>query len=68
MPECFGQAAVRLCGASSLLLGWRPDEFWNATPTELAIAMQISGALGEAPDQATIEQLRRQFPDKRNEH
>ena len=66
METRFGYSALRLCGAAGLLLGWRPDEFWGATPAELAVAMQISTASPEAPDQAKIEQLRRQFPDERN--
>ena len=29
-------AARRLAGAAAQLLGWRPDDFWDATPAELA--------------------------------
>jgi hypothetical protein len=32
----FATQAGRLAGRVSLLLGWRPDEFWAATPAELA--------------------------------
>jgi uncharacterized phage protein (TIGR02216 family) len=62
MSSTFGAAAARLSTAASLLLGWRPDEFWNATPAELALA--ISPADGpEGPDLNTIEALRKRFPD-----
>jgi uncharacterized phage protein (TIGR02216 family) len=57
----FGEAAIRLWGAASLLLGWRPDEFWNATPAELALALQPPA---EGPDREAIDELRRRFPDE----
>lgn len=60
----FGEAAARLSSAASLMLGWRPDEFWNSTPAELALAMVLSDAAG-APDAKTIEALRERFPDER---
>lgn len=60
----FGDGAARLCGAAAMLLGWRPDEFWNATPAELALALRMPGTEAEAPNRATIEDLRRRFPDE----
>lgn len=36
MSGTFTDAARRLAGATALVLGWRPDEFWRATPAELA--------------------------------
>lgn len=58
----FGAAAARLSSAASLLLGWKPDEFWNATPAELALALTFSEP-ADGPDAMTIEALRRRFPD-----
>ena len=58
----FGEAAARLSGAASLLLGWRPDEFWSATPVELAAAMTF-GEPADGPDLKTIEALKQRFPD-----
>jgi uncharacterized phage protein (TIGR02216 family) len=60
----FGDAAARLSGAASLLLGWGPDEFWNATPAELALAMSFAPGEADAPDANTIEALRQRFPDE----
>jgi uncharacterized phage protein (TIGR02216 family) len=60
----FGEAAARLSSAASLLLGWRPHEFWNATPAELALAISFSGAAEQAPEPSAIEALRRRFPDE----
>lgn len=64
MSDRFGEAATRLVSAASLLLGWRPDEFWNSTPAELALALQAPSDGADVPDSATIEELRRRFPDE----
>jgi uncharacterized phage protein (TIGR02216 family) len=47
-----------------VLLGWRPDEFWSATPAELSLALQPTTPAGEIVDAASIEELRRRFPDE----
>jgi hypothetical protein len=65
MTERFGESAAKLSSAASVLLGWRPGEFWNATPAELALAV-MAGELGaEVPDTTRIEALKRRFPDKK---
>lgn len=38
-PACFADAAARCCALAAQLLGWRPAEFWTATPAELAMAL-----------------------------
>ncbi|AKM09283.1 phage tail assembly chaperone [Croceicoccus naphthovorans] len=35
-PDSFTTDAARLCGQCALIMGWRPDEFWAATPAEIA--------------------------------
>lgn len=35
----FGPRAVTLAGLAARLLGWRPAEFWAATPAELYTAL-----------------------------
>ena len=60
----FGEAAARLSSAASLLLGWKPDEFWDATPAELALALTFADT-ADAPDAMTIEALQRRFPDEK---
>jgi uncharacterized phage protein (TIGR02216 family) len=60
----FAEAASRLAGAAALLLGWRPDEFWRATPAELAAVLAV--AKGEAAaglDRAELERLMEVHPD-----
>lgn len=46
MSETFAATARRLSGLVPRLLGWRPGEFWQATPAELAA---IFDEAGEAP-------------------
>jgi hypothetical protein len=35
----FATGAARWCSLSARLLGWRPGEFWSATPAELLMAL-----------------------------
>jgi uncharacterized phage protein (TIGR02216 family) len=62
MSGSFGEAAAQLSSAASMLLGWRPHEFWNATPAELALAAGFADAVA-GPDAKVIEALRKRFPD-----
>jgi uncharacterized phage protein (TIGR02216 family) len=39
MTPGFGSGALRLSGVAARLLGWRPEDFWRATPAELAAAL-----------------------------
>jgi len=64
MSEPFAQAAARLAGLSAVLLGWRPGEFWAATPAELAAV--LAGMSGGEPEGVSGDELRRlseMFPD-----
>lgn len=62
----FADSASRLSAISALLLGWRPGEFWSATPAELqAIFGELergeSGGLPPAP--GDMAKLKEMFPD-----
>jgi Phage tail assembly chaperone protein, TAC len=60
----FRDSACRLAGFSGALLGWRPDEFWKATPAELAAivsALVGNEASAGAPDLARLMEM---FPDE----
>ena len=48
-PAGFGSAARRLAGLAAHLLGWRPDEFWAATPAELAAIFAPDAGPAPAP-------------------
>ena len=45
----FADAARVLAGLAARLLGWRPQEFWQATPDELAAALTVPGDPVAAP-------------------
>ncbi len=46
MSERFGPGAQRLAGWAARQLGWRPAEFWAATPAELAAVLAAMHADG----------------------
>lgn len=62
----FAETAARAAGLAGLLLGWRPQDFWDATPAELAsvLAAADETAGGERPaGSADIDRLKEMFPD-----
>lgn len=60
----FAETAYMLAGQTALLLGWRPDEYWNATPAELIAILIATPRAGEsAADGALLSALMEQFPD-----
>jgi uncharacterized phage protein (TIGR02216 family) len=66
VSEWFAPGAGRLAGVAGLLLGWRPDEFWRATPAELAAVLGAArgeDAGVEGVDGMVLERLRGMFPD-----
>jgi hypothetical protein len=48
-PERFAEAARLLSGQCALLLGWRPHEFWAATPAEVATIFAASADFAGPP-------------------
>lgn len=60
----FGERALRLAGQTALLLGWRPEEFWAATPAELgAILSALETGQPALPDAQMLNAMMEQFPD-----
>ena len=45
MSATLAESAARLAGLAGALLGWRPDEFWRATPAELAVVLKALAGL-----------------------
>lgn len=61
----FSEAAGRLAGMAGALLGWRPEEFWLATPAELAAVLAaLTGGVGGTPVTGEeLARLKEMFPD-----
>lgn len=60
----FADAACRLAGQTARLLGWRPAEFWDATPAELHMVLRaFAGQDADVADHAQLCALMEQFPD-----
>jgi hypothetical protein len=60
----FSAGAAKLAGLAGALLGWRPDEFWKATPAELAAVLAaMAGDASAAADAEDLARLRDIFPD-----
>ena len=57
----FTSAATRLAGLAGALLGWRPGEFWDTTPAELACVLRVLAPEVDAPPD--LAALMRRFPD-----
>lgn len=57
----FAATARRLSGQAALLLNWRIDEFWDATPDELAAVLSAmsgeTGAGGALLSRAEVERM-----------
>ena len=61
----FTAAAGRLAGFAGVLLGWRPEEFWRATPAELATVLNaLSGESEAGASAADLQRLMEMFPDQ----
>lgn len=62
----FFKAAARLAGVAGWLLGWRPDEFWRATPVELEAVLRAARGEEEPEvgvDKGELERLLGVMPD-----
>ncbi len=60
----FADGAGRLAGLAGALIGWRPAEFWAATPAELAAVIRALGNEDGAPaGPSDLARLQEMFPD-----
>lgn len=50
----FTPAASRLAGLAARALGWRPGEFWAATPSELALSLGAEDPAALPPSRAEV--------------
>lgn len=64
MTQRFAAGALELAGVAGALLGWRPSEFWAATPAELAVIISALTPKNEVPAGADLlAELQELFPD-----
>ncbi|MGX7951414.1 phage tail assembly chaperone [Tsuneonella sp. HG249] len=61
--SCFGASALALCGLAARALGWRPGEFWPATPAELAACLADPSAPPAPLGRADLTRLMESDPD-----
>ncbi len=62
--ERFSESARRLAGLAGALFGWRPEEFWRATPAELGAVLEAMTGPDTAPaSRADLTRLMERFPD-----
>ncbi len=59
----FASQAARLAGLAGALLGWRPADFWDATPEELATILAVLAPPPACADERTLDRLMERFPD-----
>jgi uncharacterized phage protein (TIGR02216 family) len=60
----FAEAARRAAHVAATALGWRPAEFWAATPAELVTALGLDVPLADAPvDGGGLAALMERYPD-----
>lgn len=62
----FAASARQLAGLAGAVLGWRPDEFWRATPDEMSAVFEaLRGNASEdaPPDASDMTRLKEMFPD-----
>lgn len=59
MTQHFGDTAPQWACVAAQFLGWRPNEFWSATPDELALALSdpAKGFTGAAVSREQITQM-----------
>jgi len=58
VSETLDSCALALCALAARTLGWRPHEFWGATPAELVAALGHSASpTGPGIDRETLLRL-----------
>ena len=60
MSGRFADQAIALCRFAAIHLGWRPDEFWRATPADLLSVLSEPDPGARPPTRADIARLMEQ--------
>ncbi len=53
----FADETRRAAAFAAQMLGWRPDEFWRATPADLRLAMAPAEPVDAPLSRASLERL-----------
>jgi hypothetical protein len=67
--QAFAATALRLSGLAMAITGWRPDDFWRATPQELesllgGLHAALPPAAASGPATMTdLQKMQEHFPD-----
>jgi hypothetical protein len=62
--RAFAQSAARLAGIAGAMLGWRPADFWSATPAEMAAVVRaLAGDGAPSAGAGDLARLKGMFPD-----
>jgi uncharacterized phage protein (TIGR02216 family) len=63
--QAFGPRAARLVGLMARVAGWRPDDFWAATPADVraVLAGWAEGGGDAGFGRAALSAMMEQFPD-----
>ena len=61
----IGVAAMELVGVMARVAGWRPEDFWAATPADVraVLAGWVEGEAGASFDGNALAAMMEQFPD-----
>lgn len=59
----FADGALRNWSVAAALLGWRPNDFWSATPAELAASLRPPAGMANAVPSELLAELQQRFPD-----
>ena len=62
--DTFEAASARAWHAAARMLLWKPDDFWRATPAELAGALEPPAEHVDGPDAEQMAALMARFPDE----
>ncbi|MFQ3594894.1 MAG: phage tail assembly chaperone [Sphingomonadaceae bacterium] len=61
----FADVAVTAARMATGVLGWPPEQFWQATVTDLVLALEGRNGSGDAgADASDLARLLKEFPDE----
>lgn len=63
----FAEVATRLAALAAQMLGWRPAEFWMATPAELALSIGAPEPAGMPPSRGEMMTMMERERDGRSD-